>query len=90
MSFTHSSIAWSTKQISAMVKSGKINLNHIIQRSDVWEKARKSLLIHSIIMEVPVPALYAKKIVGDPKKFEEIIHIWYWMAHRGVIRFRNF
>lgn len=67
MSFTHSSIAWSTKQISAMVKSGKINLNHIIQRSDVWEKARKSLLIHSIIMEVPVPALYAKKIVGDPK-----------------------
>lgn len=67
MSFTHSSIAWSTKQISAMVKSGKINLNHIIQRSDVWEKARKSLLIHSIIMEVPVPALYAKKVAGNPE-----------------------
>ena len=66
MSFTHSSIAWSTKQISAMVKSGKINLNHIIQRSDVWEKTRKSLLIHSIIMEVPVPALYAKKVAGNP------------------------
>lgn len=66
MSYQHSTIAWSIKQISAMIKSGRINLKHIIQRSDVWEKERKSLLIHSMITDVPVPPLYAKKVAGDP------------------------
>lgn len=62
MSLEKASIVWSAKQLSGMVKNGKINFEHIIQRSYVWERARKSALIESMILGYPVPTVYAKRI----------------------------
>ncbi len=62
MSLEKASIVWSAKQLSGMVKNGKIDFNHIIQRSYVWERARKSALIESMILGYPIPAVFAKRI----------------------------
>ena len=62
MSLEKASIVWSAKQLSGMVKNGKINFEHIIQRSFVWERARKSALIESMILGYPIPTVYAKRI----------------------------
>ena len=62
MSLEKASIVWSAKQLSGMVKNEKIDFNHIIQRSYVWERARKSALIESMILGYPIPAVYAKRI----------------------------
>lgn len=62
MSLEKASIVWSAKQLSGMVKNGKIDFNHIIQRSYVWERARKSALIESMILGYPIPAVFAKRM----------------------------
>lgn len=62
MSLEKASIVWSAKQLSSMVKNGKINFEHIIQRSYVWERARKSALIESMILGYPIPAVFAKRM----------------------------
>lgn len=68
MALQKASIVWSAKQISSMVKNGKINFEHISQRSLVWERARKSNLIESLILSYPVPQVYARRIVGEEDK----------------------
>lgn len=62
MSLEKASIVWSAKQLSGMVKNEKINFDHIIQRSYVWERTRKSALIESMIIGYPIPAVFAKRI----------------------------
>lgn len=62
MSLEKSSIVWSAKQVSGMVKNGKIDFTHIVQRSFVWERARKSSLIESMILGYPIPHIYAKRL----------------------------
>lgn len=62
MSLEKANIVWSAKQLSGMVKNGKINFEHIIQRSYVWERTRKSALIESMILGFPIPAVFAKRI----------------------------
>lgn len=62
MSLEKASIVWSAKQLSSMVKNGKINFEHIIQRSFCWERARKSALIESMILGYPIPAVFAKRM----------------------------
>ena len=62
MSLEKASIVWSAKQLSGMVKNGKINFDHIIQRSYVWERTRKSALIESMILGYPIPAVFAKRM----------------------------
>ena len=64
MSLEKSTISWSAKQLKVMVMNGKINFDHIVQRSYVWERSRKSALIESMIVGYPVPAVYAKRM-GD-------------------------
>ena len=64
MSLEKSNITWSAKQLKVMVMNGKINFDHIVQRSYVWERSRKSALIESMVIGYPVPAVYAKRM-GD-------------------------
>ena len=61
MGFENASITWGAKQLAAMVKNERIVFGNIIQRSYVWEKARKSLFIHSLAIGVPIPPTYAKR-----------------------------
>ncbi len=76
MSLEKASIVWSAKQLSGMVKNGKIDFNHIVQRSYVWEKARKSGLIESMIIGYPVPPAFAKRVDdGSGKRGSNVYHI---------------
>ena len=54
-------ISWTAKNISNMVKNGKISFNNIVQRSYVWERSRKTGLIESMILGYPVPVVFAKR-----------------------------
>lgn len=76
MSLEKASIVWSAKQISGMVKNGKINFDHIIQRGLVWEVWRKSALIESMILGYPVPVVYAKRIDnGTGKRGDNTMYV---------------
>ena len=61
MSLEKASIVWSAKQLKGMVVNGKINFDHIVQRSYVWERSRKSALIESMIIGYPIPSVFAKR-----------------------------
>ena len=76
MSLEKASITWSAKQLAAMVKNGKINFEHIVQRSYVWERSRKSALIESMILGYPIPPVFAKRIDdGTGKRGGNIYYI---------------
>lgn len=62
MSLEKASITWSAKQLKGMIINGKINFDHIVQRSYVWERSRKTGLIESMIIGYPVPPIYAKRV----------------------------
>ncbi|MBS1541873.1 MAG: DUF262 domain-containing protein [Bacteroidetes bacterium] len=49
---------FSLRQIYDMIKSGDINLTPDFQRNLVWDNQRKSRLIESILMRIPLPMFY--------------------------------
>lgn len=49
---------WSVDTIRKMMDKGKISLSPDFQRNFVWDHARKSRLIESILLGIPVPAFY--------------------------------
>lgn len=57
-------ITWSAKQIKKMIDNGKITFDTAVQRGLVWDKSRKSLLIHSMLVGYPIPPCYATKRDG--------------------------
>ena len=73
MSLEKATISWSAKQLKVMVMNGKINFDHIVQRSYVWERSRKSALIESMIIGYPVPAVYAKRMENSSNKIYYIM-----------------
>ena len=76
MSFENANIAWSANQLAAMIKNGKIVFENVIQRGYVWEKTRKSALIESMMLSVPIPAVYAKRYDdGSGKKNSNVYDI---------------
>ena len=76
MSLEKASIVWSAKQLSGMIKNEKIDFNHIIQRSYVWERTRKTGLIESMILGYPIPAVFAKRMDdGTGKRGGNIYYI---------------
>lgn len=69
MSLEKATLNWSAKNIKNMVAKGNIDFNHIVQRSYVWERKRKTALIESMILGYPVPPIFAKRIDdGSGKK----------------------
>lgn len=76
MSLEKASIVWSAKQLGGMIKNGKIDFNHIIQRSFCWERARKTGLIESMIIGYPIPPVFAKRMDdGTGKRGGNIYYI---------------
>lgn len=61
MSFENASITWGSNQLAAMVRNERIVFTNIVQRGLVWERSRKSSLIESTIIGVPIPAVYARR-----------------------------
>lgn len=52
---------WTVKKIIKMLDKGEISLNHTFQRNFIWTKKQASLLIQTMMIEYPVPPLYAAK-----------------------------
>lgn len=72
MSFENSSISWSNYQLTTMMNNGKIDVNDPIQRGRAWENARRTKLIESFILSVPVPAIYAERNIVLDQNGKEI------------------
>ena len=54
-------VSLTTKQIANMYATNELTFDNAVQRGLVWDKKRKSLLIHSLIIGYPVPPLYGAK-----------------------------
>ena len=48
----------SLRQVFDMIKDGEINLSPDFQRNVVWDNRRKSKLIESILLRIPLPVFY--------------------------------
>jgi len=54
-------IPWTANQLTKLMKKGTIKFDNAVQRGLVWDQNRKSLLIHSMIEDYPIPPFYAAK-----------------------------
>lgn len=54
-------INWTAKALCNQMDKGRVNFDNAIQRSLVWDLEKKSLLIHSMVYEYAIPALYFTK-----------------------------
>ena len=61
MSFEKANISWRVSQFSKMMEAAKILFDNMVQRDLVWTQAAKSLLIHSTLIDCPIPSVYAKR-----------------------------
>ena len=61
MSLEKASISWTYQEIARMIKTGKIDLMHIVQRGLAWSKSHKSALIESSIIGYPIPPIFSKR-----------------------------
>ena len=55
----------SVSDIVRMMEDGDINLNPEYQRNYVWDNTRASLLVESIILNVPIPVIYVSQESDD-------------------------
>ena len=60
---------WTTETVVSQMQRGNIVLNPTFQRRDAWNKRRKSLLIESLIVGLPVPQLVLAESKRDAGKF---------------------
>ena len=57
--YSKHSVPWSVKQMVASMNKGTAKFDNTVQRSLVWTKEKKSRLIHTVILNLPCPPLYA-------------------------------
>lgn len=63
-----SNVNWTLKKIKQMIEGGEVSFNHPIQRKpNQWDELQKSLLIHSIAGDYPIPAIYT---IMDEGKYQ--------------------
>lgn len=55
----------SVSDLYRMMSDGDINLNPEYQRNYIWDNKRASLLIESIILNVPIPVVYVSQEEDD-------------------------
>lgn len=60
---------WTANKLVSQIDSGKATFDNEVQRALVWNIRQKSLLIHSIILDLAIPPLYA---VTEDKRFDFI------------------
>jgi len=56
--------------LHSWVKRGKLDLQPMFQRKFVWNKAKASHLIESLILEIPIPVVY---VAEDKNKMYEVV-----------------
>lgn len=68
VTFMSASISWTVKEMIALVEEGKIGFDNAVQRGNVWDNARSSYLIDSVLQGYVIPPMYAKK--GDDNSYD--------------------
>lgn len=64
-----STLPTGVRTLLSWIEKGQLSLKADIQRAEgQWSNLQKSLLIHSILAEYPVPPLYFQKYKGDDNK----------------------
>lgn len=48
---------WTIETLFNLIKKGKVDLDPEMQRRDVWNAKKKSILIESIILNIPIPQI---------------------------------
>ena len=54
-------LPWGVRQLVASIDKGNSVFDHAVQRTDVWDIEKRSLLIHSAIMNAPIPPMFCAK-----------------------------
>ena len=59
------SLPWSVKQLVSSMTKGTAKFDNTVQRSLVWTNEKKSRLIHTAILNLPCPPLYANVYTNE-------------------------
>lgn len=51
-------IQWTAKTLRNKINQGNITFDLLVQRGFVWDLSKKSLLIHSMLIDMPIPPFY--------------------------------
>ena len=55
---------WSAKALARQMRLGEITFDNVIQRNPCWDMNRKSLLVHTMLSDYPIPHFYATRSTG--------------------------
>lgn len=53
-----SSVDFTTDHLTLMIKDGEINLSPLYQRRNRWDQKKRSRLIESLLLNIPIPPLF--------------------------------
>lgn len=70
---TAANIPYTFKQLCKMIDNGKVSFKNIVQRSYTWETKRRSEFIWSVIMNYPIPPIYAGRDIDGKNKVLDIM-----------------
>ena len=65
------SLPWSVKQMVASMIKGTARFDNTVQRTLVWNDEKKSRLIHTAILNLPCPPLYAN-VYSNPETGKKV------------------
>ena len=54
-------VEWTANGLVRRINEGEVLLDNAVQRGYVWDTQRESLLVESLILENPIPPIYAAK-----------------------------
>lgn len=81
---------FSLRQIFDMIKSGDLDLNPDFQRNLVWDNFRKSRLIESILLRIPLPMFYFSQdddgVLAVVDGLQRLHAIYEFMQNKLVLR----
>lgn len=60
---------WTTETIVSQLRKGNINISPAFQRREVWDRTRKSRLIESIFLNLPVPQIVLAEKTNQPHQY---------------------
>lgn len=60
---------WTTETIVAQLRKGNIELNPSFQRREVWTPSRKSTLIESVVLNLPIPQIVLAERKDRPNTY---------------------
>jgi hypothetical protein len=58
LKIVRSSVDYSTDQLAMMIKADQINMSPLYQRRNRWDQRKKSRLIESLLLNIPIPPLF--------------------------------